>query len=93
MADTKLAAELRSDKGSRPAGRLRREGGLPGIVAPCIQVPHDRSGHDPAMAPKRLAGPAGDPVEERGQAAFLLHRVVGAVDLSGGRGARDVGVP
>lgn len=32
MADTKLAAEIRSDKGSRPAGRLRREGGLPGIV-------------------------------------------------------------
>ena len=32
MADTKLAAEFRSDKGSRPAGRLRREGGLPGIV-------------------------------------------------------------
>ena len=32
MADTKLAAELRSDKGSRPAGRLRREGHLPGIV-------------------------------------------------------------
>jgi len=25
MADTKLVAELRSDKGSRPAGRLRRE--------------------------------------------------------------------
>ena len=32
MADTKLAAELRSDKGSRPAGRLRREGRLPGVV-------------------------------------------------------------
>jgi large subunit ribosomal protein L25 len=32
MADTKLAAELRSEKGSRPAGRLRREGGLPGVV-------------------------------------------------------------
>ena len=32
MPDTKLAAELRTDKGSRPAGRLRREGGLPGIV-------------------------------------------------------------
>jgi large subunit ribosomal protein L25 len=32
MADTKLAAELRSDKGSRPAGRLRREGHVPGIV-------------------------------------------------------------
>ena len=26
MPDTKLAAELRSDRGSRPAGRLRREG-------------------------------------------------------------------
>src|SRR5689334_252046 len=32
MADTKLAAELRSDKGSRSAGRLRREGRLPGVV-------------------------------------------------------------
>jgi large subunit ribosomal protein L25 len=32
MADTKLAAEFRSDKGSRPAGRLRREGRLPGVV-------------------------------------------------------------
>jgi large subunit ribosomal protein L25 len=32
MPDTKLAAELRSDKGSRPAGRLRREGRLPGVV-------------------------------------------------------------
>src|SRR5579863_7146844 len=32
MADTKLAAEVRSDRGSRPAGRLRREGQLPGIV-------------------------------------------------------------
>jgi large subunit ribosomal protein L25 len=32
MADTKLVAELRSDKGSRPAGRLRREGRLPGVV-------------------------------------------------------------
>jgi large subunit ribosomal protein L25 len=32
MADTKLVAELRSDKGSRPAGRLRREGHLPGVV-------------------------------------------------------------
>jgi large subunit ribosomal protein L25 len=32
MADTKLAAELRSDKGSRPAGRLRREGHVPGVV-------------------------------------------------------------
>jgi large subunit ribosomal protein L25 len=32
MADTKLAAELRSEKGSRPAGRLRREGRLPGVV-------------------------------------------------------------
>jgi large subunit ribosomal protein L25 len=32
MADTTLLAELRSDKGSRPAGRLRREGRLPGVV-------------------------------------------------------------
>jgi large subunit ribosomal protein L25 len=32
MADTTLVAELRSDKGSRPAGRLRREGRLPGVV-------------------------------------------------------------
>ena len=32
MPDTKLAAALRSDKGSRPAGRLRREGLVPGIV-------------------------------------------------------------
>ncbi len=32
MADTKLAAELRSEKGSRPAGRLRREGNLPAVV-------------------------------------------------------------
>jgi len=32
MADITLAAELRSDKGSRPAGRLRREGRLPGVV-------------------------------------------------------------
>ena len=32
MPDTKLAAEVRSDRGSRPAGRLRREGQLPGIV-------------------------------------------------------------
>jgi large subunit ribosomal protein L25 len=32
MADTKLAAELRPEKGSRPAGRLRREGRLPGVV-------------------------------------------------------------
>jgi len=32
MADTNLVAELRSDKGSRPAGRLRREGRLPGVV-------------------------------------------------------------
>src|SRR5690242_16348551 len=32
MADTKLVAELRSDKGSRPAGRLRREDRLPGVV-------------------------------------------------------------
>jgi len=32
MPDTKLVAELRSDSGSRPAGRLRREGLLPGIV-------------------------------------------------------------
>ena len=32
MPDTKLAAELRSDSGSRPAGRLRREGLTPGVV-------------------------------------------------------------
>jgi large subunit ribosomal protein L25 len=32
MADTKLDATLRSEQGSRPAGRLRREGHLPGIV-------------------------------------------------------------
>ncbi len=32
MPDTTLAAELRSDSGSRPAGRLRREGLLPGVV-------------------------------------------------------------
>jgi len=32
MADSTLTAELRSDKGSRPAGRLRREGRLPGVV-------------------------------------------------------------
>ena len=32
MADTKLAAELRSTNGSRPAGRLRRQGNVPGIV-------------------------------------------------------------
>jgi large subunit ribosomal protein L25 len=32
MADTKLDATLRSGSGSRPAGRLRREGQLPGIV-------------------------------------------------------------
>jgi len=32
MADTKLDAALRSEQGSRPAGRLRREGQLPGIV-------------------------------------------------------------
>jgi large subunit ribosomal protein L25 len=32
MADTKLAAVRRSEMGSRPAGRLRREGHLPGIV-------------------------------------------------------------
>jgi len=32
MPDTKLAAELRPEKGSRPAGRLRREGRLPGVV-------------------------------------------------------------
>jgi large subunit ribosomal protein L25 len=31
MADSTLTAELRSDKGSRPAGRLRREGRLPGV--------------------------------------------------------------
>jgi len=32
MPDTKLAAEVRPEKGSRPAGRLRREGRLPGVV-------------------------------------------------------------
>jgi large subunit ribosomal protein L25 len=32
MADSTLTAELRSDKGSRPAGRLRRQGRLPGVV-------------------------------------------------------------
>ena len=32
MPDTKLKVELRSEKGSRPAGRLRREGRLPGVV-------------------------------------------------------------
>jgi len=32
MPDTKLAAELRPEKGTRPAGRLRREGRLPGVV-------------------------------------------------------------
>jgi large subunit ribosomal protein L25 len=32
MADTTLVAELRSEQGSRPAGRLRREGRLPGVV-------------------------------------------------------------
>jgi large subunit ribosomal protein L25 len=32
MPDTKLAAELRPEKGSRPAGRLRREGLTPGVV-------------------------------------------------------------
>src|SRR5204863_6944624 len=32
MADSTLTAELRSDRGSRPAGRLRREGRLPGGV-------------------------------------------------------------
>ena len=32
MPDTKLAASRRSEKGSRPAGRLRREGGLPAVV-------------------------------------------------------------
>ena len=32
MPDTKLAAELRTDSGSRPAGRLRREGLTPGVV-------------------------------------------------------------
>ena len=32
MPDTKLAAEVRTDKGSRPAGRLRRDGRLPGVV-------------------------------------------------------------
>ena len=32
MADTKLEAVRRPEQGSRPAGRLRREGRLPGIV-------------------------------------------------------------
>ena len=32
MPDTKLAAEVRSDKGSRPSGRLRRDGRTPGVV-------------------------------------------------------------
>ena len=32
MPDTKLAAEVRPDRGSRPAGRLRREGRTPGVV-------------------------------------------------------------
>ena len=32
MPDTVLAAEVRPEKGSRPAGRLRREGRLPGVV-------------------------------------------------------------
>jgi large subunit ribosomal protein L25 len=32
MADTKLEALRRPEQGSRPAGRLRREGRLPGIV-------------------------------------------------------------
>jgi len=32
MADTKLEAVVRPEKGSRPAGRLRRDGHLPGIV-------------------------------------------------------------
>jgi large subunit ribosomal protein L25 len=32
MADTKLDAVLRSEQGSRPAGRLRRDGQLPGVV-------------------------------------------------------------
>ena len=32
MPDTKLVAELRPEQGSRPAGRLRREGRLPGVV-------------------------------------------------------------
>jgi len=32
MADTKLTAVIRPEKGSRPAGRLRREGRLPGVV-------------------------------------------------------------
>jgi large subunit ribosomal protein L25 len=32
MADTKLDATLRSEQGSRPSGRLRREGQLPGVV-------------------------------------------------------------
>ena len=32
MADTKLAAELRSERARVPLGRLRREGRLPGVV-------------------------------------------------------------
>jgi large subunit ribosomal protein L25 len=32
MADALLPAEVRPERGSRPAGRLRREGRLPGVV-------------------------------------------------------------
>ena len=32
MADATLPAEVRSERASRPAGRLRREGRLPGVV-------------------------------------------------------------
>jgi large subunit ribosomal protein L25 len=32
MADALLQAEVRPERGSRPAGRLRREGRLPGVV-------------------------------------------------------------
>ena len=32
MPDALLPAEVRSERGSRPAGRLRREGRLPGVV-------------------------------------------------------------
>jgi large subunit ribosomal protein L25 len=32
MPDTLLPAEVRPERGSRPAGRLRREGRLPGVV-------------------------------------------------------------
>src|SRR4051794_34319304 len=32
MADIKLLAEPRAEKGSRPAGRLRRDGKVPAVV-------------------------------------------------------------